>query len=1463
MEEKNNVVIVISDDEEEKDNAVAEPITKHRRVLNPEPQQPNLQSDCGVDENPQSFARNYQLEALEKAMRENTIVFLETGSGKTLIAIMLLRNYAHLLGKRLSSPSQHHYIAVFLVPTVVLVTQQARAVERHTDLKVGKLWGDLGVDFWDAATWEQQIHKHELLVMTHQILLDALRHSFLKLDMIKLLIFDECHHARGKHAYACIMTEFYHPLLRTQSNLVPRIFGMTASLINTKGSSSSNYGKQILELERLMNSKVYTVSHESDLAAYVPFATTKLRFYEHVDMPYALSFTLAGSLEQAKFKIVNSLKELQLDEKAEESALKKVSKLFGTFKYCLTDLGIWLAHKAADSLSCVETNHFFWGNNTDGNVERVMRTFSGDVFQAFSPHVLSDRHIGDSLTEDMDAGLLSAKVKCLIESLTAYRHIKALRCIIFVERVITSIVLQSLLNEVSELSCWKTAYMARNQSGLQIQSRKKQDAIIDDFHKGIVNIIVATQILEEGLDVQSCNLVIRFDPSATICSFIQSRGRARKHGSDYLLILKSGDASTLSKVKIHLAGGEIMREESIRYASLPCAPCEHEMEDNDFYRVEKTGALVTLNSSVALVYYYCSHLPSDGYFRPAPRFFFDKDGYYTLHLPMSCPIQTVSVQGQENMVKKIVCLEACRKLHNIGALTDNLLPESVVEEAEAQEFGSVPYEDKVVDYFPAQLVSHCESSCKELYHFYSIGLKQNFEYDVPLRDIILLMKCDSKSDFEDLDFQLAVTRGFVGVKIVHSGTIYLTISQVLMAKKFQLTLLRILLDHDLEKLKDVPAKKGTNPVIHYLLLPSVDYGQKESPSIDWDCVRSSFFQSPLVPWSGNVQGDISQLHSCSVSGCVCCLHTKDGVVSRSILENSLVYTPHNGKIYGITCILDDMDGNSVMDKRQVETLTYKKHFKTQYGVNLCYAKEPLLRGRQIFTVHNWLLRHKEFKEKEISKAWVELPPELCAVIMSPITIGTLYAFSLVPSIMHRVESILLARSLKKIHLDHFPNQYVVPTMKVLEAITTKKCQEEFSLESLETLGDSFLKYAVSRHLFRSNKNQHEGLLTIKKGRMISNEVLRMLGCDRKLQGFIRNVCFNPKEWAIPDDPTCCITLDETVISSEKIYIKGTRYMRSKVVADVVEALIGVYLSSCGEMAALHFIDWLGLKVACFNEHAQFQNVTTTPLIHPERHVNISHLDTLLNYSFKDPSLLVEALTHGSYHLSDIPRCYQRLEFLGDAVLDYLITVYMYDKYPGMSPGLLTDLRSASVNNDCYAHAAVKAGLHKHILHTSSKLHKQIGMFVCSYDQSSSESTFGWGSEGDLPKVLGDIIESLAGAILVDSHYDKDVVWASIKHLLEPLVTPETVKLHPVRELHELCQRNNFVCERSVSFDKGITSLTIQVKGERMSYCHTCTGANKKIAKKLASKAVLDYLKGQSTPVVVQCRVCAPLTRESR
>ena len=95
---------------------------------------------------------------------------------------------------------------------------------------------------------------------------------------------------------------------------------------------------------------------------------------------------------------------------------------------------------------------------------------------------------------------------------------------------------------------------------------------------------------------------------------------------------------------------------------------------------------------------------------------------------------------------------------------------------------------------------------------------------------------------------------------------------------------------------------------------------------------------------------------------------------------------------------------------------------------------------------------------------------------------------------------------------------------------------------------------------------------------------------------------------------------------------------------------------------------------------------------------------------------------------------QRLEFLGDAVLDHLFTVYFYNQYPECTPALLTDLRSASVNNYCYAHAAAKAGLNKHILHSSSELHRKMAYYLEKIGQSFTGPSHGWEAGIGLPKV---------------------------------------------------------------------------------------------------------------------------------
>ena len=146
----------------------------------------------------------------------------------------------------------------------------------------------------------------------------------------------------------------------------------------------------------------------------------------------------------------------------------------------------------------------------------------------------------------------------------------------------------------------------------------------------------------------------------------------------------------------------------------------------------------------------------------------------------------------------------------------------------------------------------------------------------------------------------------------------------------------------------------------------------------------------------------------------------------------------------------------------------------------------------------------------------------------------------------------------------------------------------------------------------------------------------MLSKLLKLQGFIRNEPFDPKSWMIPGYNSGSYTLnEETLCYTRKIFVSGRRKVKSKKVADVVEALIGAYLSTGGEAAGVLFMNWIGINIDFMNipyeRHFKVQ---------AEKLVNIQHLESLLNYSFQDPSLLVEALTHGSYMLAEIPGCYQ-------------------------------------------------------------------------------------------------------------------------------------------------------------------------------------------------------------------------------
>lgn len=120
---------------------------------------------------------------------------------------------------------------------------------------------------------------------------------------------------------------------------------------------------------------------------------------------------------------------------------------------------------------------------------------------------------------------------------------------------------------------------------------------------------------------------------------------------------------------------------------------------------------------------------------------------------------------------------------------------------------------------------------------------------------------------------------------------------------------------------------------------------------------------------------------------------------------------------------------------------------------------------------------------------------------------------------------------------------------------------------------------------------------------------------------------------------------------------------------------------------------------------------------------------VLNIRIRDLSIYQEALLHKSaVKLYGCERSNERLEFIGDSVLNLIIARYLYDKYPNENEGFMTKLRTRIVSGKCLSEIARNMGLHNHI-RMNEKALKQ-----------------GWNEN---PRILEDVFESLIGAIYLD------------------------------------------------------------------------------------------------------------------
>jgi ribonuclease-3 len=190
--------------------------------------------------------------------------------------------------------------------------------------------------------------------------------------------------------------------------------------------------------------------------------------------------------------------------------------------------------------------------------------------------------------------------------------------------------------------------------------------------------------------------------------------------------------------------------------------------------------------------------------------------------------------------------------------------------------------------------------------------------------------------------------------------------------------------------------------------------------------------------------------------------------------------------------------------------------------------------------------------------------------------------------------------------------------------------------------------------------------------------------------------------------------------------------------------------------------------------------------------NLSHLTTKLELQFKNLELLQQALVHRSY-LNEHPNFplghNERLEFLGDAVLEIVVTEYLYNRFPNESEGVMTDWRASLVNAKTLAEVASDINLDNYLYLSKGE----------AKDKNSKARQY----------ILANAIESLIGAIYLDQGLEpaqkfiNNYIISKFDHILENALyqDPKSKFQEKSQEIYNITPHYEVIKESGPDHDK--------------------------------------------------------------
>ncbi|CAE6432434.1 unnamed protein product [Rhizoctonia solani] len=1181
-------------------------------------------------------------------------------------------------------------------------------------------------------TWFKEL-KQGLAIAPVSCALLALDHGILNLTRLSHLVVDDAHLVSLEDVSSPLATIFLDHYGKLPVPERPRVLGLTHYALNLE----ANFGYLALRMEQLLDAQIL------------------------------------GDLDAKRAEVSESATRLEISvleyEPAKGNSPTLPSNFHPAFETATVELGGWCAHLLS----------FFNPNSDSEGLITGKR-----VVKMPPPEVMSSKR--------------TPKFNEILAYLDAASESQHFRCILIVRNPFTALALGWYLSVNQPPKVRSSLYL--DHLKIDNESGSKED-FENDFKNGKINTLICTESILGAIDGGICSNVIWFNPYGSLISFAQSRLLARRSGASLVLLAERGNRehyqaardilrmenSVLNWVLNMGVDGAPIPPKSL--ASCPrnggppiiICPLLESSPNNPYIKDPITGSRIYLQDSEEALYRFLASSANEEVALILAKIFSyeqtpNSEGNWLCKIKVDLPDSPLDVTGEpapcKVLSRRSACFRTCSTLFSLGILSSCFFPLRPLHTWHQGILHPSRVKVAVAASYPLVLPlfwHNCLLAAPSRLFYPSLVRLCTGPSSGAYKDILLL----TRMPLNDVDeFSLFPNQTELKVSISHHAPLSLSAEQMELVFRYTLNLWRILGN----KPYDSPSGE-----LAYFVIPLAPDSKLKTTHAS----RATAIE-PLISWR-----EVNDLVSFRVRPLT--RHNVDEM-SMDLLEAVIQDRPNeftrrfeNAKLRKdlnpLSLIMQDKPGEP-----QISLLDYYRAHRHEFE-GIKNLQQPLIEATLLPGLANQL----NSKEPPVQLSTNYLVPEMCYV--SSIPSSTFRTALLIPSVIWHIENVLVA---KEVNLTFFQGQ--IRDELVMHALCSRMAHRTFSYERLEFLGDTFIKYAASAYLYGTDPSASSGILHAKRQKMVNNRSLWLGAQALGLPPCIQSEVFRPKQWFIPNVfiPKKNQAQGESSAATEQTQLLSSRQFSRQIppksIADVVEAMIGAALLSEGEKLAFSVAKVLGLDVPKTCDWIDVVSYAPSrPLVNLMERDNdrevLEGVMKIIGVSLDNPELLLQAMQHPS--MARCSESYERLEFLGDAVLDMLVVQSFFSDEEKWSPHNMTLIKSSMVSNRALAIICVESGLHRYLMHDINSLAQSIISFIEEVEtrkhiaQTDAQRLKLW-SKLVAPKALGDVVESLLGAIYVSSGFSISRVKTVYDRLLKPFydryIDKQAMLAHPMSRL---------------------------------------------------------------------------------